>query len=240
MIFAAATTQPFVAPPSWWDLNWCWCILSLLFGLLAGYKGIYDRYHDFVAPVVRSPWAITYLVIRGVIPSCVFIAVYVTGYFKAWLPLWAAITGAGVETVLRTGFLWKQKQLTADGSVSTDLLIGPFQILNWFQDRCLENAKEAWQEAANVAADQARTDAETAVAGATFKDLLARVQLHLDAYTPEIMTKLSPQITKLKAEFSAEQTPLAPEMDRRYCLKLAYLLRAAVNRKGMDALLRKS
>src|SRR5579859_4532412 len=143
MTFLAAAAQPATGPLSWlggwWDPNWGWAGVALLFGLMAGYKGLYDKYGSFAAPVARSGWAIFYLLIRGIVPVVVFIGVYSTGYFRAWLPFWAAVTGAGVEVVLRLGVLWKQKQLSADGAGSEDLFLGPFQILNWFQSYCLEN-----------------------------------------------------------------------------------------------------
>lgn len=97
MTFLAATTQSATGLLSWlggwWDPNWSWTAVALLFGMMAGYKGLHDKYGSFAAPVARSGWAIFYLLIRGIVPVVVFIGIYTTGYFRAWLPLWAAVTG---------------------------------------------------------------------------------------------------------------------------------------------------
>lgn len=61
----------------------------------------------------------------------------------------------------------------------------------------------------------------------------------MDAYDDTIRDQLTAQMARLEQEFKAQPAPLAANLDKKYCLKLAYAIRATVKEKGMRRLLAK-
>src|SRR5947209_3742032 len=115
--------------------------IAFLFGIAAGFQGVYERYRSTPALACTSMYGIAYLLTRGGAPAVIYYFAADTHWEKA-SPLLAAVgCGIGVEAFARSKFYIGQKE--SDGGEKVPLMVGGFDFLRWYQSYFLERIDPA-------------------------------------------------------------------------------------------------
>ena len=156
-------------PESWWN---SWALLAGATGVLAGFQGLHQRYAHESFRLAYRWWGLLYLLSRGVIPMIVFLIGHDSFGEGVGGPITALALGASTEMLLRTKLFLAQRE--EDGRVE-DLLIGPFNLLRWYQDLFLDQMGPTCVEIRIASARQLVPN------DLSFEDLLQRVnnRVHL-------------------------------------------------------------
>jgi len=115
-------------------------LLAFLVGILSGFQFIAGKYTKSPFRAARTFFGLAYLTIRGAIASIAFVILYATSGIRNWLPMWALITGASAEILLRTKIFVLEKQ--SPSGVSEEVMLGPLNLLVFFQGFFLDAIKE--------------------------------------------------------------------------------------------------
>lgn len=108
---------------------------SFLVGLAAGFQGIAERNPKEAGLVLRTTWAVAYLLTRGLFPAIVFVGLYYSTLIEVKRPIlliaYSAVCGVGAEVILRSKI-----SITAGGRPGTidESSRGLFDLLKWYQN----------------------------------------------------------------------------------------------------------
>jgi hypothetical protein len=208
-----------------------YAILAALVGLLSGFQGIYERYRIDSFRAASTAPGILYLITRAAVPGLLFYAAYAYKLVSAdWLLLKALGFGAGTEVVLRSKIY--VKQTAKDAAQFEELLKGPLDLLKWYQDLFLTLA------AARLAKIRKSFIDRNLPAGGGFTDLCAEVLNNLGAWpSQEDRAMLETAINNLQQKYTAEKNLGANgQLDRKYRLKLGYLVLDRLGKSGFKTL----
>ena len=174
--------------PSW---TW-WVLLAAASGVFAGFQGIYQRYGEESLHLCYRLWGLLYLFSRALIPAGLFLFARNSWGEELSMPVLAVCLGAGSEAVLRLKFFVKQKE-NEDGSVE-DLLIGPFNLLRWYQDWFLtQMGPSRW-------AIQRKSAKKLIPDNLSFDELIGRIETNLLLATKRVQELVQPIIDTAKSE----------------------------------------
>ena len=203
------------------DANYSFALLSFLVGALSGYQGIYEKYGRGSAASVTTLPGVTYLLTRGLLAAGAFVILYYTHSIQRVLPLEALGLGAGTEVVLRSKIYVRA---VPQGRTKQDILKGPLDLLQWYQNLFLE----AISERLGIIRQKTVTKYVRRITpSTTFFSVCDRVGANADALGQEraqLKAEILDEISKLKKEFSKEgnANPTAAEKESKYIRKLAY------------------
>jgi hypothetical protein len=122
------------------DLNYSYSLVSFTVGTLSGFQFIAEKYRK--APF-RAAWTragVGYLIVRGFVASIAFLTLYVSSVVEKRLVVWALVTGVSAELLLRTKIFIREKP--GLGGTPEDVMLGPLNLLVWFQNFFLDSIKE--------------------------------------------------------------------------------------------------
>jgi len=123
----------------------CYSLISFTIGVLSGVQAVFEKYQKSRFRAIQTFPALIYLVVRGAVSVGAFLALYLSSFYWSSLIyqkplLWAIICGTGAEYLLRsTVFLREKKGATGDVEA---LMLGPLDLLKWFQDLFLKMVEE--------------------------------------------------------------------------------------------------
>lgn len=166
-----------------------------------------------------------YLLTRGLLPGCIFAALYHYGLIQSHLFLYALALGVGAETVLRSQILIKQS--TKESGGIDELIKGPLDLLRWYQDIFLTaiSTKDA---------RKAQDFVKTNLPSEDFKPLSQRVRDNAAAFNNPI-AGLEDAIVKLVKEFDKDAAD-AGTKNARYRLKLGYTVLRIAGKENFKTL----
>jgi hypothetical protein len=127
------------------NYSYCYPLVSFAVGALSGLQSIVEKYRTSRWKAVRNWAGLTYLAIRGLVSSAVFVALYFSSFY--WSSaiysrplLWAIICGTGAEYFLRSKiFVFDRRNPT--GRVET-VMLGPLNLVLGFQTLFLDIVEE--------------------------------------------------------------------------------------------------
>jgi hypothetical protein len=205
---------------------------AALVGLLSAFQGIYERYRiDSLRAASPAP-GILYLITRAAVPGLLFYAAYAYKLVSGdWLVLKALGLGAGTEVVLRSKIY--VKETANDAAQFEELLKGPLDLLRWYQDLFLTLAAARLAKARKSFIDR------NLPAGGGFTDLCTEVLNNLGAWpSAGERAELETDVNNLQQKYTAEKNLGANgQLDRKYRLKLGYLILGRVGKSGFKTLL---
>jgi hypothetical protein len=210
------------------DWKYLYSVLSFIVGVLSGFQGIHERYKKDSDDAAFTVPGLAYLFSRGLVPAVIFIALYSS--YTIDNPLILSVTcGVGAEIILRTKLYIKKEQ---QGDRSDDLLRGPFDLLRWYQTRCLE-VIAYW-----IAASRKEFVNRHLPEGAGFLVLCDRVLENLQAF-PDPRDDIIVDINELKNKFAEEMLTdnAAVNLERKYCVMLGYKILNLAGKRGFRILL---
>ncbi len=221
------------------DLNYLYSLLSFVVGLLSGFQFIAEKYKKLPFKAARTRAGLAYLGTRGFIASVAFLALYASSIFEKRLLVWALVTGAGAEVLLRTKFFIREKENPGGGV--EEVMLGPLNLLLFFQNFFLGYIEqqlfpEIAQAKAKVEFLKANLPAKT-----TFEDFCKGVSRNLDAFEPNSpnAAKIREEIGKLQQEYSAKaQVLVGQSIEDEFKHKLGYRLLHLVGEEGFRALVK--
>jgi hypothetical protein len=185
------------------DLNYSFSALSFLVGSVSGFQFIAEKYRDspFRAAWTWAGWG--YLILRGLVSSILFLALYASSYwlsiFKSWpLLLVALFCGTSAEIILRTKIFIREKK-KAGGGVE-EVFLEPLKLLLFFQDFFLNLIREQLKiSKAKARRDRLRAHLPTSI---TFDECCQRVLRNLRAFdASKEHEKTRDEIEKLREEY---------------------------------------
>ncbi len=217
------------------DWKFLFAALSFLVGALAGFQGIHSRFKKDSISASRTLFGFLYLLSRGAIPAAIFVFVYGSGLIERYLILWALTCGVSAETVLRSKFYIKETD--KDGG-SIDLIKGPFDLLQWYQNFVLEEA------ATSLAGTRKRFVKRTLPKGPSFLVLCDRVINNLSAYPPDqaiTIEVVRTHVETLRNNFNEVNSTTNPDartaLNQQFSEQLGYAVLNAAGKRGFQTLL---
>jgi len=140
--------------------------------------------------------------------------------------MWALVCGTGSEVLLRSNFFIKKAELPGQGAAnpqsSQDIMVGPLDLLKWWQELAL-----SWTGTDLSAKRLSFVDKHTPQAE-DFQLLCKLVQARIGGLTDQaVAADLGTRIDDLCNQHAQDAAPDT----RRYCFKLALLLERALPRK---------
>lgn len=217
------------------DWKLLYSLISFLIGLLAGFQGIHNRFKKDSISASATISGCFYLLSRGLIPAAIFVFAYESALVAHNLFVWALACGVSAETVLRSKFYLKEAE--KDGG-TVDLIKGPFDLLQWYQNFVLEEA------ATSLAATRKRFVKGTIPKGESFLILCDRVINNLAAYPPDqaiTIAVVKTDIERLRKTFDEINLTVAAELrdgiNQQYCEQLGYAVLNAAGKRGFQTLL---
>lgn len=214
------------------DWNYSWSLLSLVVGLASGFQGVYERLQKDSLTAVTTLSGGLYLLTRGLFPAILFLGLYRSRIIENNLWAYALTLGAGAEVVLRTKFFIKQS--CKAGQEIEDLLVGPLDLLQWYQNLLLEGAQTS------LASRRKEFVKKSLPEGASFNNLRNLALNHLNAWRdPTTQSEIRNSIDGLHKEFDNElkEGEDSNVLEERYRLKLGFLILDKVGKKGFQTLL---
>lgn len=122
------------------DYNYLFALLSLVVGVGAGFRDMYDHFQRAAFSGAATRWGLAYLASRGFVPAATFVILLASGLIENWLPATAIGCGLGLEAVLRAKIYLKREE-DAKGNFQESYL-EIFKLLQWYQDLMLVQAAE--------------------------------------------------------------------------------------------------
>jgi hypothetical protein len=207
------------------DASYAWAILAALFGLAAGFQGVYQRYDKESFSGATTLPGLLYLGSRAVIPAGVFTILLARETITENLWLWAMATGTSTEAVLRTRFFLKKDEKNPD----QDVLWGPFDLVKWYQELALSSI------GSRLSARNIKHVEQFLHLITSFDAFSQRTLARLNGLTSAaVRDELTTEITKLRADYTSST---APERDAIFSTTLMYLLNRKLPRQEFDALI---
>lgn len=212
------------------DLNYSYSLISFGVGILSGFQFIAERHRRSPFRAASTGAGVSYLALRGLIASIAFVALYAYSIVQNRLVLWALITGAGAEVILRTKvFIHEQKN---PGGGVEEVMLGPLNLLVSFQNFFLARIEE---EPTPLELTQTKAEAQEKikfmkanVPDGSFEDFCRTVENHLGGYGPQsrVARDIRAKIRKLRKAHAkcvqAEDTSTI--CDERFKYTLGYTL----------------
>jgi hypothetical protein len=122
-------------------------VLAFLVGGLAGFQGIYNKYGQASLRLAAKPMGVLYFATRGIVPAALFCISLGHG---PNIPPWTLALGLGASTelFLRMKFYIKDsdKSKDSDKDAVGQLLIGPFNLLTFYQGLFLDALAQDLQD----------------------------------------------------------------------------------------------
>ncbi len=212
------------AGPIFW-----WSFLAAGVGVLSGFQGVYERYPNESPLLAVRPWGILYLLSRGALPAVIFLTIPASQAERFHPAVLALGLGVSAELVLRLVLFIKQSK--AEGGTSTDVLVGPFDLLRWYQDLFLDRL--------GILVGEWRQDSvhNAIPLGMDFDSLCQQVENQLlliqrDAAHEE----LKRVVRSVRDEFDRAQD--APDKEQRFKERLGFRIRNVVGERELRMLFR--
>lgn len=218
-------------------------VVCFIIGTAAGFQAVHENYAMDVIRACRTPHGVLYLMTRGGFPTLLFrIALQnkLIGGSQLWLK--AAACGAGAELFLRTSFYIKRNQV---GTHFTELAKGPFDLLRWYQNYFLEGIAD------RLARQRLDFVHECLPPEKTFLELCEIIETNLPAWPgghrryvhafDDVTLVLEKDVSRLRVKFRAETCggqSIGSKVDKKYCMKLGFLILDRVGRTGFKTLLK--
>jgi len=208
------------------DSQYYYSLISFGVGSAAGFQGVYDRYSTNSIQAIYTPPGAFYLFSRGLIPALVFVICYNTQLFSNHFLLYSLVCGSSVELILRTKIFIKE---TSQNGTAEELLRGPFDLLQWYQNLLLQSVAEYLARIRKIFMEK---NLPKSIA---FEPLIINALNNLDAWPPsDSINQLKTDVQRIEGEYHQEiggQTN-GTDIDSKYKYKLGYLI---LNKKGPKA-----
>ena len=176
------------------DTNYLYALLAFLIGLLAGFRGIYERFPQNSIKAAFTLSGLIYLVTRGALPALIYCVLYYKQVIVANLLPQAIGIGLGAEAFMRSKFLIIEAK---DGA--PELAKGPLDLLLFYQNFFLK------QIALKFSGENITLIETTFADPVSFPDLCEKIITTAEAYDAELKNNIINAVTELKNGYETKK-----------------------------------
>ncbi len=219
------------------DLNYSYSFLSFAVGTLSGFQFVAEKHRKSPFRAAWTRAGFVYLAIRGLIASIAFLALYASSVVEKRLLVWALVTGASAELILRTKIFVREKP-NPKGGVE-EIMLGPLNLLVFFQNFFLARIEEELtplelkQKIAK--AKQKIEFLKVNLPSGTFEEFCQTVERNLEAFEPgSIVDEIHAEVELLGTAYveGFESENKASSYDDEFKYELAYRILHLLEEEG--------